>query len=129
MNTKLLMTSSALIMGIAGITLTFLPQETAAFLGWNNPETVLIQILGALYFGFAMVNWTTKSNLLGGIYGRPLTIGNFSHYLIAAFALLKSIKSQSGEKWVIIAAIVYSIFAILFGYVMLTHPKAKTSEK
>jgi len=40
-------------------------------------------------FGFAMINWTAKTSLLGWIYGRPIPIGNFAHYAIAALALLK----------------------------------------
>ena len=69
MNTKFLMTASALFMGIIGIAITFLPQELAAYLGAeNNSSTVLlIQILGAAYMGFGFLNWMGKGNIIGGI--------------------------------------------------------------
>ena len=122
MNTKLLMVSSALIMGITGIVLTFLPQETAKFFGWPASSAIAIQVIGALYFGFAMTNWIAKSHLIGGIYGRPVLIGNISHYIIAALALVKfSIKGASGIT-ILIVTVIYSVFAISFVYLFFANP-------
>lgn len=59
MTTKLLMTTSAVALGLAGIALTFLPAEIAGYAGFstgNGRAIVVLQILGALYFSFAMVN-------------------------------------------------------------------------
>ena len=109
-------------MGSAGILLSFLPQEIAAYMHWGESNSIVLQILGALYFGFAMVNWMSKANLIGGIYNRPLAIGNFSHFFIAALTLIK-ISVKSSLPWgMIIMTIVYSIFAIAFGYILFTHP-------
>lgn len=122
MNTRLLMITSAFIMGIVGILLSFIPQETATFLGWPPGTSLSLQIIGALYFGFAMVNWIAKSQPIGGIYGRPISIGNFTHYFIAAIALIKlNIKGGSGTTMIIVT-IVYSVFTLLFAFVAFTHP-------
>lgn len=122
------MTLSALTMGIAGIVLSFLPQEILSVL--NSMEAGLnvfvLQILGALYFGFAMVNWTAKANLIGGIYARPIAIGNLTHFVIGALALLKGYFSNH-DKTVLIAALIYTVFAGAFGFVFFTHP-VKMSE-
>lgn len=120
------MSISATILGAAGIFLSFLPQESAGFMGWSSTDPVVFQLLGALYFGFAMVNWTAKANLIGGIYGRPVAIGNFTHFLIAALALIK-ISFKAPTAPIIAVAIVYSLLAILFGYIFFTHPLKKTS--
>ena len=82
MNTKLLMSLSAVVMGITGIILTFFPQEFVSFFKMADTNIILLQVLGGLYFSFAMLNWAAKANLTGGIYSRPVTIGNFSHFVI-----------------------------------------------
>ncbi|MEO6819232.1 MAG: hypothetical protein ABI266_05600, partial [Ginsengibacter sp.] len=95
MNTKLLMISSASIMGLFSIIATFLPNEILIALG-QIPTALLIlmlQITGAIYFGFAIMNWMAKTVLIGGIYARPLAMGNFSHFIIVALALMKFIPS------------------------------------
>jgi hypothetical protein len=66
-----------------------------------------------------MLNWMSKSNLIGGIYNRPVAVGNATHFFIAALALSKfSPKSLI----LIVVAIVYSLFAIAFGLILFTHP-------
>lgn len=128
MNTKVLMTTSAVLMISVGVTLTFLPLEVSELLG--SPGTgvtpIVLQVMGALYFGWGMVNWTAKANLIGGIYGRPVAIGNLSHFMIGALALMKGYSSNSSGL-MLTAMIVYIVFAIAFGYVFFTHPVSKTA--
>lgn len=121
MNTKLLMTLSSLIMGLAGIILSFFPHELLNYFT-SGGEVILsalvLQILGALYFAFAMVNWTAKANLIGGIYGRPIAIGNLLHFLVGALVLLKGY-SSSHNTLIQLITITYVAFAICFGIVFL----------
>lgn len=124
MNTKLLMISSAIAMGLVGLLLTFMPHELSGYVGLTNDGTMsvfVLQILGALYFSFAMVNWTAKTNLIGGIYSRPIAIGNTTHFVIGALALLKGI-SPSYEVPMLILTSFYVVFAISFGIVLFRHP-------
>lgn len=124
MNTKLLMTTSAVVLGATGILLTFMPQELANFLHLTDSTAIQFQILGALYFGFAMLNWTAKANLIGGIYSRPVCIGNFTHFFIGGLALLKLLSHNNFENSILICATLYIIFAIFFGYVFFTNPSS-----
>lgn len=126
MNTKILMSLSSLFMAAAGAIFTFLPQEILKISGESaGPFVVLImQLIGALYFGFAMLNWMAKANLLGGIYSRPIAIGNFSHFLIASLALLKGASGVENSTYTWLAAAIYTGFAIAFGLVVFTNPKA-----
>ncbi|HRN55257.1 MAG TPA: hypothetical protein PLL71_02330 [Agriterribacter sp.] len=130
MNTKLLMTASSVFMGLIGMALIFMPDETLKTLGQepNNTLNLILQLTGALYFGFAVTNWMAKTVLIGGIYARPLSIGNFSHFLIAGLALIKvSMNTVSANTYTYVLTFLYIAFAILFGYVFVTHPKQKQS--
>lgn len=125
MNTKLLMASSAVFLGIMGILFSFLPKEILVYLnGISNPITILfLQILGSLYLGFGILNWMAKPNLIGGIYSKPLAIGNLAHFGISAIALLKIIfEAQAHVEILILLAVVYVVFAICFGYVFMKNP-------
>ncbi len=125
MNTKLLMIFSSLLMVICGVFLQFAPHEILNYfkVDSNGILPLFVQIISALYLGFAMINWTAKTVLIGGIYARPLAMGNFLHFTVGAFALLKYAYAAAQNSWAIwIAAVIYSLFAILFGFVLLTHP-------
>lgn len=125
MNTKLIMTASALILGIIGVLLTFIPDTILGHLNIdiNTTSQFLMQIIGALYFSFAMLNWMMKTSLIGGIYNRPIAIANFSHFLIAGLALVKGIIANPGVSYTIwTAGIIYSLFAVSFGIVLFRHP-------
>ena len=127
MNTKYLMITSSIFMGLLGISASFLPAEILNYCGLNSSvlPTLLIQVTGALYLGFALMNWMAKTLLIGGIYSKPLCIGNFLHFTVAGLALIKAAVNHSEVKIVLIAAIAYSAFAILFGFVLFTNPTKK----
>ena len=132
MNTKILMISSCIFLGALGITLTFIPDEIISGLSVTpNPiSTLSLQLLGALYLGFAMLNWMAKKSLIGGIYNKPIALGNFMHFLVGAFALIKIIsKIQIHIEFVISLTIVYTIFAILFANVFKTNPSRMESKE
>lgn len=123
---------SSVIMGLIGIIATFLPKEILIVLGQTPTQilSVVIQIIGALYFGFAFLNWMAKSVLIGGIYSRPLCIGNFAHFLIGGLALLKFIlKSRLENYYLICLMIVYLLFAVAYGVVFQRTPKIVTKKK
>ena len=125
MNTKLILTFSALIMGIAGIAASFLPHEILGYWGYSAKgfEPVAIQIMGALYFGFAMMNWMARDFIIGGIFARPIAMGNFVHFLVAGLALVKVAFSTPDFPLLWILTIFYSVFAILFYLIAFRHPK------
>lgn len=123
MNTKILMISSALFMGLLGILLSISSENIAAHFNLSGHFQVelILQMAGALYFAFAMVNWTAKAQLVGGIYGRSITIGNFSHFLIGGLALIKAYMT-SPLIGILYLAIPYLIFAILFAIALFRPP-------
>ena len=125
MNTKSLMTLSAIILALIGISLIFLPKEILVYLELSVSETLqlLMQIIGSLYFALAILNWMSKGSIIGGIYNRPIAMANLAHFVIAGLALIKGILANPSLSYVIWSiAIIYSIFAILFGIVAFKHP-------
>ncbi|MBF8963782.1 hypothetical protein I0P70_11020 [Pontibacter sp. FD36] len=125
MQTKLMMVLSAAVLAALGIAFTFLPEELALYLDSEpNPlEVVLLQLLGALYLGFAMLNWMAKGSRIGGIYNRPICVANFAHFFIGAMAMLKFLfryPEQPFAEWVLCA--VYAGLAAWFGLTLFRHP-------
>ncbi|WP_437397412.1 hypothetical protein [Flagellimonas lutimaris] len=128
MNIKLLMTTSAIFLAIIGALLSFLPNETAAYFNIeSNLVTILfLKIMSALYLGFGILNWMAKGTLIGGIYNRPIAIGNLMHFGVGAIALVKVVSNIETHSEIIISlTVVYLIFALLFAYVFKTNPTNK----
>ena len=125
MNTKYLMISSAIATGLGGLIASFLPSEILTAMGENATAftTLMVQIMGALYLGFAAMNWMAKSVLIGGIYAKPLCMGNCLHFFVAAMGLVKFSINNPGSWYLWTVTILYSIFAILFARVLFTNPK------
>ena len=116
MNTKLLMTASSLVLGFAGVSALFAPDVLLGMVGvpMGNPLSVLIQLLGALYFSVALMNWTAKDSAIGGIYARPVSLGNFAHFFIGALLLIRYQLSNEFNLFIMLILIIYVIFASLF---------------
>ncbi|HEX4936672.1 MAG TPA: hypothetical protein VFV33_26000 [Gemmatimonadaceae bacterium] len=124
MNTKLLLSVSALVMGAAGIAGLFMPEELLRWTGTDSGAIArtLVQVLAALYFAFAMVNWTARGSLIGGIYNRPVALGNLTHFVIGALTLVQA--AVSGDGAVVTLAVVYAVFAVAFSVVFFRSPVA-----
>lgn len=116
MNTKILMTTSSLVLGLAGLFALFAPENLLAMLGvpMVNPLSVLIQLMGALYFSIALMNWTAKDSIIGGIYARPISLGNFAHFFSGTLLLAKYVLSNGFNVSILLMLVVYTIFASLF---------------
>ncbi|HEY1325391.1 MAG TPA: hypothetical protein VGI14_00530 [Casimicrobiaceae bacterium] len=119
MNTRLLMRASAVVLAVFGASGTFLPREILVRAGTSPAgfSVVLIQMAGALYLGFAMLNWMAQGSVMGGIYGRPVAVGNLAHFTIGALALLKVILSGQRSPEVVVGAAVYAILAVSFAVI------------
>jgi len=119
------MTTSAMFLGIAGLILSFFPNEIVAYLPIekNILITLFLQIISALYLGFGMLNWMAKGTRIGGIYNRPVAIGNFMHFGVGAIALVKIVFEIKTNPGIIISlTIIYVIFAMSYAYIFMTNP-------
>ena len=116
MSTKLLMTASGLALGLAGLFALFAPDILLEALGASATTSLSIpvQLMGSLYFSFALVNWTAKDSAVGGIYARPVSSGNFSHFFVGTLILIKYFLSNSYNLVVLLIMMAYLLFAVAF---------------
>ena len=119
------MTTSAILLGVMGIIFSFFPDDIIAYL--NNDANLIsilfLQILSSLYLGFAIMNWMAKGSIIGGIYNKPIAIGNMMHFGVGAIAMLKVIfKIQAHTEIIISLTVIYSLLALSFAYVFMNNP-------
>lgn len=126
LHTRILMLLSAGFMAALGVLTTFSPESFLAH-GASASEALIVQAAGALYLGFAMTNWMAKDNLIGGIYSRPVAMGNLLHFFAVAMALLKVAATPQRTAAIAGLAAIYAAFAIWFGLVVFTHPKREVA--
>ena len=128
MNTKAILASSAVVLGLIGLTLTFLPKEILLYINAdpNLELRLIIQLTGAFYFAFAMLNWMSKGVMIGGIYNRPVAIANLTHFLIGGLALLKALAANSNiHPGLYVLALIYVIYGVIFALILNRHPVDK----
>jgi hypothetical protein len=113
------MHSSAACQAVIGLAASIAPQELLGLHGTvpDNATVLFVQMAGAVYLGFAMLNWMARGVLIGGIYARPVAAGNFLHFVMVAITLIKAAMAFRAVPLMISAA-VFSIFAIWFGLVL-----------
>lgn len=126
---KPLMTASAAFLATLGVSASFLPQELLARGG--SPAdwfaTTIVQLAGAAWIGLALVNWAARGTLIGGIYGRPIALGNFAHFAIGAIVLLKIVPRGHAGAASIGVTVLYAGFAAWFGYALFSAGPRATS--
>lgn len=110
-----MMSACAGFLAILGLAATFLPQEIVAA-SWdpgptNSRAALLIQIAGGLYLGFAILNWSVRDMAIGGIYNRPIVLGNLLHFLTVALALLRTVAEGDRHPELLALTAIYGLFA------------------
>jgi hypothetical protein len=123
----MLMMASAAVMLVLGLLLTFAPQEVVGWGGSSAPAVpaLIAQAAGALYLGFAILNWMARYNVMGGIYSRPVALGNFAHFFVMGLALLRALPGGHRMPVLWVTAFAYAVFAIWFGLVVFRSPRPK----
>lgn len=118
-STRALMSGSALFMLALGVVCSFFPQEILARFGAEVGAfpVVAVKLVGGLYIGFSAINWMARGNAIGGIYSRPVTVGNFAHFLMSTIVFAKAIPGSAHA--VEIAAITGINGLCLAGFVYL----------
>jgi len=114
-------------MGTLGLLASFVPQEMLQYMGVESTglSPWIVQMMGALYFAFAMVNWMAKDNVMGGIYSRPIVIGNLTHFFMGTLTLVKVWSPGESPAWLWIVTLIYGALAISFTSVMFRGPVLK----
>lgn len=123
---KLILTISSMIYLLFGLVISFLPQETGRIFGTASQygmDLLLMKVIGALFFGLGLINFMSRSSIIGGIYGRPITLGNVMVSLIISGQFVKFNISQDGvggHLWVV--AIIFILITLSFIYLFFKTP-------
>lgn len=120
MNTRILMTASALGLALLGVVALFAPQELLTYLGAAPAGFLpqLVQLFAAALLGLAMTNWAAKGSKVGGIYNRPIALGNLMHFMVGAFSLVHVSMRGHVLPVVLVITVIYTLLAIAFGVVV-----------
>lgn len=117
METRLALSASAVLFGVPGVGMLFVPDDVARLLGLSA-GAVLVQLLGAALLGIAAMNWTARGLPLGGIYGRAVTAGNQVHAFIGAMVSIRYAFSTSAPAAMWALTAVYVLAAVYFSWLM-----------
>jgi hypothetical protein len=123
---RLMMSASAVFLCALGLPCVFAPDRVLTRLAGSTSGVaeLIVQLTGALYLGFAALNWMSRGSLMGGIYGRPVALGNFLHFLAGGVAVMKAAPAMGQPALAWPVAIGYAFFALGFARVMFRNPLA-----
>ena len=117
LNPTLLMSSSAVFTGLLGVGASLFPQTLLSILG-GAPESgsiLFMNVAAPLYLGFAVLNWTARKKPIGGIYSRPVALGNFVHFFAVSISLVGSLGETANPGVLAVGTAAYALFAGGFG--------------
>ncbi len=121
---SLISRTSAGFLALVGLMLLFAADEVLPRVAPNIPATAswIGQLIAAGWLGLAVLNWTSRFALLGGIYGRPIVLTNALFYFIGATTLLKSMSAQEhmAVLWWIAGPV--TMFAGVYGWLLFRGP-------
>ena len=74
-----------------------------------------------------MFNWMTRGFTMGGIYGRPVVMTNFTLFFVAATTTVRPVLA-GGRPGPIGVLLVFGLFAVAYGYLLFARgPRARSS--
>ena len=122
--TRWLLTTSALILAVLGVALSFLPQEVLTLPGAPAaPRLVLlIQLGGAMALAWAILNWMSRGQRVGGIYSRPLALANVLHFATGSVTLLKTMTAGAVGPPEVVFVVPYVVLAVWWAAALVTSP-------
>jgi len=80
------------------------------------------QLLAAALLALGAINWLSRSQLLGGIYGRPVVLANAAFYFIAATVTIRAAASGDTADALWVVAVLVSSLAAIYGWLLYRGP-------
>lgn len=127
---RAVLAASALFLGLVGFLLMLAPDELGAWLGILpapgaasggtgaaqalQGTTAGVELFGAALFSVGFMDWLARGAIYGGIYGRPIALGNFLLGLLAATVLLREASRLPGH----VLSALFAVHAAAFGWIL-----------
>jgi hypothetical protein len=120
---RIILTLSALALFVSGLAALFAPDELARLLDpvASSSLPVAIQLTGGSLLGFALLNWMSRRNRIGGIYARPIGMGNLMLFTTAALTIGKALFAGHLPPALIPAGVVFGVLAASFAWLVFVH--------
>ena len=120
---RLILTFSAIVLFIAGGATLFAPDELARAMDPSASQglAVVIQLVGSGFLGFALTDWMSRRNRIGGIYARPLGMGNLLLFATAALTLARALAAEKLPAAGIGACAILAALAASFAWLVFAH--------
>ncbi|MEO8224275.1 MAG: hypothetical protein ABI661_05675 [Gammaproteobacteria bacterium] len=124
MISSLISRTSAGFLAIGGLVLLFAPDELLPRALPAFPVTVswMGQLVAAGWLGLAVLNWVSRSTVLGGIYGRPVVLANAWFYFIGATTLLRVMFAHEHLMMLGWIAVPVAVFAGVYAWLLFRGP-------
>jgi hypothetical protein len=120
--TRPLQILSTAVLATCGIVALFAPEVLLSAISMANvvPHWPM-QLLAAAWLALAIFDWMTMGFTMGGIYGRPVVMTNFTHYFVAALSSLRPALA-TGNAGPIGVTLIFGIFAVAYGMLLFSSP-------
>ena len=115
--------ASAITLGVAGLAFLFAADAILPRLIPEFPARAawLGQIIAASWVALGALNWLSRSQLLGGIYGRAVVSANATYYFVAALSLLNFHDADSTAAFRLLLAL-HAVFALVYCFLLFMGP-------
>ena len=117
-------TSSAVVLATGGIALLFGSDVLLAPLVHAPMAdlTVLGQLVAGGWLAMAWLNWNQRHLVIGGIYGRPIVLANFTLYLVSASSLAHRVMGGGTPAAVVSLALLFGLLTLVYTKLLLRGP-------
>lgn len=115
---------SALVILIGGLALLFASDVLLPTIAPGFPPGAawLGQLLAAAWLGIAAMNWLQQTTTLGGIYGRPVVLANFTLYFVTATSVVRALAGGAAPRMLWLVLLPTAVLAIVYGALLLRGP-------
>lgn len=109
--TRVVLVGSALVYVAFGLASAFVPEALVAALGLPGAAREAMPLVTPAALGFAAVDWYGRGAVYGGIYGKPIVMGNVFYSVLTTVALA----TAQLESATVVGVLVTAVFAIAGG--------------
>lgn len=117
-----ILTIAAAVLITCGAALLFAGDMAAAAVGAPGPAgEALAQVAAAGLLGLGVTDWMARDTRIGGLYGRPLALGNLLAFVVAATSLGRAWRAGALVPATAAATIAAALLAVAFGWLAFVH--------
>lgn len=117
----ILSTSAAVLFAVGLVSLFSADELARVLLNGAGAGEPLIHTAASGLLGFAMTNWMSRGNRIGGIYMRPIALGNLLLFAVSGLSLARALMAGQLPPLATPLAVAFSALAVAFGWLAFAH--------